>query len=327
MIISWNTTNQCNQYCSHCYRNAGTAAHEELNLKEGKQLLGEIARAGFRIMIFSGGEPLMVPWISELIHHASLLGLRPVLGSNGTLITPEKARELKAAGALGIGISLDSINPPEHDRFRSTSNAWEDAVIGMKNCASAGLPFQVHTTVTQWNHHQLNALTDLAVELGAVAHHIFFLIPTGRGESIENQALDAQTYEKVLQAILEKQQQVPIELKPTCAPQFMRIAKEMNLKTRFTKGCLAGTHYCIISPTGDLQPCPYMNIIAGNIREKSFADLWQNSPVFRKLRSLEYSGACNHCMHKHICGGCRARAAFYNAGDYMAADPICSFND
>ena len=107
MIISWNTTNACNMYCKHCYRDAGCKAEEELSTAEAKKLLDEIARAGFKIMIFSGGEPLTRPDILELVAHATKLGLRSVFGTNGTLITPEMARDLKAAGAMGMGISLD----------------------------------------------------------------------------------------------------------------------------------------------------------------------------------------------------------------------------
>ena len=147
MIISWNTTNACNMYCKHCYRDAGCKAEEELSTAEAKKLLDEIARAGFKIMIFSGGEPLTRPDILELVEHATKLGLRSVFGTNGTLITPEMARDLKAAGAMGMGISLDSMSPAKHDTFRSYPGGWAGAVEGMKNCRAAGLPFQIHTTV------------------------------------------------------------------------------------------------------------------------------------------------------------------------------------
>ena len=191
MIISWNTTNACNMYCKHCYRDAGCKAEEELSTAEAKKLLDEIARAGFKIMIFSGGEPLTRPDILELVAHATKLGLRSVFGTNGTLITPEMAHGLKAAGAMGMGISLDSMSPAKHDTFRSYPGGWAGAVEGMKNCRAVGLPFQIHTTVMDWNEKELEAITDFAVELGAVAHHFFFLVPTGRAETIEEERADA----------------------------------------------------------------------------------------------------------------------------------------
>ena len=166
MIVSWNTTNACNMYCAHCYRDAGCKAEEELSTAEAKTLLEQIARAGFKIMIFSGGEPLLRPDILELVAYATQLGLRSVFGTNGTLITPEMARELKKAGAMGMGISLDSLDAAKHNKFRSFEGAWEGAVRGMRNCRAAGLPFQIHTTVMDWNEHELEAMTDFAVAEG-----------------------------------------------------------------------------------------------------------------------------------------------------------------
>ncbi|MDW7674375.1 MAG: putative heme d1 biosynthesis radical SAM protein NirJ2, partial [Bacillota bacterium] len=266
MIISWNTTNQCNMFCDHCYRDAGAKAEEELNTEEGKALLDEIKKAGFKIMIFSGGEPFMRNDIFELVDYARSIGLRPVFGTNGTLITKEVAQKLKDIGTMGVGISLDSLDPAKHDKLRVYENAWSEAVQGMKNCREVGLPFQIHTTVMDWNQHEVEALTDFAVELGAVAHHIFFLVPTGRAKNIEEESLRAEQYEDLLSRIMKKQQEVNIELKPTCAPQFMRIAKEMGMDLRFGRGCLAGTSYCIIGPKGKVQPCAYMDMEIGNVR-------------------------------------------------------------
>ena len=326
MIVSWNTTNACNMYCDHCYRDAGCKAEEELSTAEAKTLLEQIARAGFKIMIFSGGEPLMRPDIVELVAYAASLGLRPVFGTNGTLITLEMAQKLKAAGAMGMGISLDSMDREKHNAFRKFPGAWEGAVQGMRNCRAAGLPFQIHTTVMEWNNHELEDLTDFAVAEGAVAHHFFFLVPTGRAKTIEAESLRAEAYEDTLTRIMKKQQEVEIELKPTCAPQFLRIAAQMGLQTRFRRGCLAGTAYCIISPRGKVQPCAYLNMELGDVRQTPVDEIWKNSEVLNKLRTLEYSGGCGSCEYKRACGGCRARAAYYHEGDYMAEEPWCLYH-
>ena len=326
MIVSWNVTNACNMYCDHCYREAGCKAEEELSTQEAKTLLEQIARARFKIMIFSGGEPLMRPDIVELVAYATKLGLRPVFGTNGTLITLEMAKKLKAAGAMGMGISLDSLDKAKHNEFRKFPGAWEGAVRGMENCRKVGLPFQIHTTVMDWNNAELESITDFAVEKGAVAHHFFFLVPTGRAKSIEAESLRAEQYEDTLTRIMKKQQQVDIELKPTCAPQFMRIADQMGIKTRFRRGCLAGTAYCIISPRGKVQPCAYLNMELGDVRETPFDEIWQNNEVLKTLRTLDYKDGCGACEYKGACGGCRARAAFYNDGDYMAEEPWCLYH-
>lgn len=326
MLVSWNSTNACNLYCKHCYRDSGARAEEELNTAEGRALIDEIAAAGFKIMIFSGGEPLMRDDIHELVRYAAGRGLRPVLGSNGTLITPETARRLKEAGAMAVGISLDSTDPARHDDFRSSPGAWQGAVDGMRACLEAGLPFQVHTTVLDWNSGEIEALTDLSVELGARGHHVFFMVPTGRAVNIETETLRAREYEDLIRRIIKKQGQVDIELKPTCAPQFMRIARQLGVDMRFSRGCLAGTAYCIINPRGDVQPCAYLDIPLGNVREIPFSRIWRDNEVLQRLRTLEYSGGCGTCRYKGICGGCRARAYFYH-GDYMAEEPWCLYRE
>ena len=147
-IISWNTTNACNMYCAHCYRDAGCRADEELSTEEGKKLLREIAKAGFRIMIFSGGEPLTRPDILELVSYARGLGLIPVFGTNGTLIDLPMAKALKEAGACGMGISLDSLDKTKHDTFRSFPGGWDGvrvfAMVHDDELVAGPLPTEAH---------------------------------------------------------------------------------------------------------------------------------------------------------------------------------------
>lgn len=324
MLVSWNTTNQCNMFCDHCYRDAGVKANDELTTAEARKLIEEIKQAGFQIMIFSGGEPLMRPDIYELGAYARQQGLRAVLGTNGSLITLEVARKLKEAGFMAAGVSLDSLEPAKNDAFRKLENASALTITGMKNLKAAGVPFQIHTTVMDWNVAELEDITDFAVEIGAMAHHVFFLVPTGRGANIEEEALRVVEYEKTIARLMEKQKQVPIEIKPTCAPQFIRVADKKGLKTRFTKGCLAGISYCIISPKGDVQPCAYMDIQLGNVKDIPFDKIWVENPVLNELRSMQYEGKCGICDYKERCGGCRARANYYN-GSIMAEDSWCLY--
>jgi len=325
MLVSWNTTNQCNMFCDHCYRDAGVKSADELSTSEAKKLIQEISKAGFQIMIFSGGEPLMRPDIYELGSFAGQQGLRPVLGTNGSLITAEVAQKLKQAGFMAAGVSLDSLNPEKNDAFRKLENTYALTVQGMKNLQAAGLPFQIHTTVMDWNVGELEALTDFAVEIGAMAHHVFFLVPTGRAVNIEEEALRVVEYERTIARLMEKQKQVPIEIKPTCAPQFIRVADKKSVPLRFSKGCLAGISYCIISPVGNVQACAYMDKPLGNVREKPFDVIWKENEVLNTLRTMDYQGKCGLCDYKTRCGGCRARANYYS-GDYMAEDTWCLYH-
>ena len=319
------TTNKCNLTCKHCYQDAcPDACANELTTDEARTLIDQIAAAGFKIMIFSGGEPLMRPDIYDLVAYAASKGLRPVFGTNGTLITTEVAGRLKECGACAMGISLDSLDRAKHDFFRGLEGAWDATVAGMRACREVGLPFQIHTTVLDWNEHEVCDITDFAVEHGAIAHYIFFLIPVGRGKYINDTSLKVAANERLLRQIMAKQAEVSIDVKPTCAPQFTRVAEQLGVKTRFERGCLAGLTYCIVSPEGVVRPCAYMTEEAGSVREQPFDEIWKTSPVFERLRTREYGGSCGTCDFRAGCGGCRARAAYYHDGDFMAQDDYCA---
>ncbi|MEQ8200869.1 MAG: putative heme d1 biosynthesis radical SAM protein NirJ2 [Syntrophomonadaceae bacterium] len=325
MLVSWNTTNQCNMLCDHCYRDAGVRSEDELSTAQARKLIEEIKKAGFQIMIFSGGEPLMRPDIYELASFATGLGLRAVMGTNGSLIAAGVARKIKEAGFMAAGVSLDSLDPGKNNNFRKLDNAYQLTVEGMRNLKEAGVPFQIHTTVMDWNVGELEAITDFAIEIGAMAHHVFFLVPTGRAVNIEDEALRVVEYEKTLARLMEKQRTVPIEIKPTCAPQFIRVADKKGIPLRFSKGCLAGISYCIISPTGDVQPCAYLDMRLGNVKDQPFDVIWRENETLQRLRTMDYQGKCGICDFKERCGGCRARANYYN-GDFMAEDTWCLYH-
>lgn len=312
-------------FCDHCYRDAGVRSEDELSTDEARKLIEEIKKAGFQIMIFSGGEPLMRPDIYELATFATNLGLRAVMGTNGSLITAEVARQIKEAGFMAAGVSLDSLDPVKNNNFRKLDNAYQLTVEGMHNLKEAGVPFQIHTTVMDWNVMELEAITDFAIGVGAMAHHVFFLVPTGRAINIEDEALKVVEYERTLARLMEKQREVPIEIKPTCAPQFIRVADKKGIPLRFSKGCLAGISYCIISPTGDVQPCAYLDMRLGNVKEQPFDRIWLENKELQRLRTMEYEGKCGICDFKERCGGCRARANYYN-GDFMGEDTWCLYH-
>ncbi|MCI9494312.1 MAG: putative heme d1 biosynthesis radical SAM protein NirJ2 [Adlercreutzia mucosicola] len=324
MIVSWMTTNQCNLKCVHCYQDAEEVDERELSTAEAKKMIDEIARAGFKIMIFSGGEPLLRPDIYELVAHAASCGLRPVFGTNGTLITDEVAVRLKEAGAAAMGISVDSLDPARHDKFRGLANAYDLTMAGIEACKEAGLPFQLHTTVVDWNRDEVCAITDFAEQIGAVAHYIFFLIPVGRGVYIQETSLEVLENEALLREIMAKSAEVSIDVKPTCAPQFTRVAKQLGVDTRFSRGCLAGLTYCVVGSEGLVRPCAYMTEEAGDVRMQPFDEIWKTSPVFERLRTQAYAGACGTCDYRCGCGGCRARAAYYHDGDILAQDDYCA---
>jgi radical SAM protein with 4Fe4S-binding SPASM domain len=207
----------------------------------------------------------------------------------------------------------------------------------MKIAKRVGLEFQVNTTITKTNLDQIPKIQQLAVNVGAVAHHIFLLVPTGRGKYIVDKEINAAEYEETLNWFYEQRGKTPLELKATCAPHYYRIlrqkAREDGESVSFqthgldavTRGCLGGIGFCFVSHRGDVQPCGFLAANCGNVRQQSFADIWNHSNVLTDLRNYDkLKGKCNPCEFKRVCGGCRARA-YEATGDYLTQEPLCSY--
>lgn len=337
-LVAWEVTRTCNLSCVHCRAAAMDKPYaDELTTEECLRLLDDIARVGTPIVILTGGEPLLRPDIFELAAYGHEKGLRMTMAPNGTLVTPEAARRMKEVGIQRISISLDGADAESHDSFRRMPGAFQGALRGIRNAKEAALPFQINTTITGANLHELPKIQELAVSLGAAAHHIFLLVPVGRGKNLEEQTINAEQYEKILHWFYEQRDKVPLQLKATCAPHYYRILRQrarmegrpVDQKTfgldAMTRGCLGGTGFCFISHVGTVQPCGYLEVDCGNVRHRTFQDIWENSDVFRRLRNFKaLEGKCGRCEFVRVCGGCRARA-FEATGNYMAEEPLCLY--
>ena len=337
-LVAWETTRNCNLACVHCRASATMGPYEnELSTDESFRLLEQIAEVAKPIIILTGGEPLLREDIFDIASYGTKLGLRMVMALNGTLLTVPVAEKLVASGIKRLSISLDGASADSHDRFRKVDGAFEGALAGVEAAKKAGLEFQINTTITKSNLEEIPRIHGLTVEIGAVAHHIFLLVPTGRGKYIVDQAIDAAEYEEVLNWFYDQRDRSSLELKATCAPHYYRIlrqrARKEGKKITFeshgldavTRGCLGGIGFCFISHRGDVQPCGYLTLDCGNVRKQSFADIWGTAEVFTTLRDYDkLEGKCGDCEYKRVCGGCRARA-FEATGEYMNEEPLCSY--
>lgn len=320
-ILAWELTKSCNLNCLHCRASATSEILPgELSTQQGYSLLEEVSTLGTKMVILSGGEPLLRDDVFDLAAHGTSLGLRMTMAVNGSLVTPDIARKIKDSGIVRVSISLDGVTKEIHDAFRGMEGAFELAVKGIGILVDNEVPAQVNTTVAAMNVSQMDRFPAFIKSLGAVAWHVFFLVPTGRGESLE--AAKIRQYREMLDIFYEVYKRSEIECKATCAPQFYRLLAEKNESVR-TKGCLAGTGFGFVSSTGDVQPCGFLQIPCGNIREKTFEEIWSNSPTLAQLRDIHsLKGKCKACAYNDICGGCRARA-YEIKNDIMGSDPIC----
>ena len=310
-MIAWEITGVCNLKCAHCRASAVTKRDpNELSTEECFALIDNINSFSNPVIILTGGEPLMREDVFDIAKYGIEKGLRMVMAPNGTLITDDIARKMVEVGIPRISVSLDSAIPEIHDEFRGVKGAFEASLKGLEAAKKAGIEFQINTTITKRNIDEIEDILNFAVKIGAVAHHIFLLVPTGRGKELTNEEIPPEDYEKVLNWFYDKKKEVPIQLKATCAPHFYRImrqrAKEegekISVQTHgldaMTRGCLGGTAFCFISHLGQVQPCGYLEINCGNIREKSFKEIWENSKVFNDLRDFsKLEGKCGICEY------------------------------
>lgn len=337
-LVAWELTRSCNLACVHCRAAAQDRPYEgELSTAECMRVMDEIAEVARPIVILTGGEPLLRPDAFELARYGNAKGFRMTMATNGTLLTPEIVGEMRASGIQRISISLDGATAASHDAFRKVPGAFEGALRGIGMARGAGLDFQINTTITHANIEEFPRIHELVVSLGAVAHHMFMLVPMGRGKDLEEGAIGAEQYEKALHWFYDQKDKAPLQLKATCAPHYYRImrqrardeGREINFETfgldAVTRGCLGGTSFVFISHVGQVQPCGYLEVEAGNVREQSFGDIWKNSRVFNDLRDLKkYGGKCGRCEYIRSCGGCRARA-YENTGSYLSEEPLCLY--
>lgn len=360
-LVFWETTKACNLSCRHCravpQRSLGP---RELTTRRALDLMDAIAAVGKPVFVMSGGEPLFRPDVFDLAEYGVETGFRMALATNGTLVDQQTAAKIADAGFSRVAISLDGANRETHDRFRGQAGAYALAVAGIRALRDEGVSVQINSTIARHNVAELPAMLDVALSLEADALHLFMLVPVGCGlEIAPAEMLPADEYERVLQWFDGQAKTCPIDLKATCAPHYYRIrAQRLDDARRggdfsesfiapgtrakaapmllhggghgqhlsaMTRGCLAGTSVCFISNEGEVYPCGYLPVSAGNTQLEPFADIWRSSPVFEQLRnpgSLE--GKCGDCRFEAICGGCRARA-YAATGSFLAEEPFCTY--
>ncbi len=338
-LVFWETTAACNLKCIHCRASATDfRSADDLTTEESFRLIDGIAAAAKPILVLSGGEPLVRPDIFEISQYADSKGLKVALATNGTLVTDDVAIRARESGIQRVSVSIDGKDAATHDSFRQLDGAFDAAIRGIEAFKRAGLPFQINTSVANHNKEQLPAILELAVGLGAAAFHLFLLVPVGCGLEISaEEQISPREYEDILNWFYDASRTAGISLKATCAPHYYRILRQRAAKDgvrvttqthgmdAVTKGCLAGTGVCFVSHRGEVYPCGYLPVSAGNVRETPFAEIWKDAEVFRVLRDDSLlEGKCGPCEFKGVCGGCRARA-YGETGNYLGEEPFCVY--
>ncbi|HEY1732478.1 MAG TPA: TIGR04053 family radical SAM/SPASM domain-containing protein [Terriglobales bacterium] len=353
-VAIWETTQACDLACLHCRASAQPGRHPlELSTDEAKRLIDEIAALEVPVFVLTGGDPLKRPDIFELVRYASEHNVRISLTPSATpLLTRENIVQLKQCGLARLAVSLDGPTAEIHDAFRRVKGSYEWTLNAVKWARQIGLPVQINTTITRHNLSQLDDTIALLETLDIVLWSVFFLVPTGRGQSID--LISAEEFEQVFQKLYDTSQRVMFDIKSTeaqhyrrfllqrrtelrrraqrPAPQFSRNPQyaqmPMDMQTpdgigRAPRGINDGKGFVFISHLGEVFPSGFLPVSGGNVRKQPLSEIYRNSPLFRSLRdSRNLGGKCGHCEFREICGGSRARS-YAVTGDMFAEEPCC----
>lgn len=348
-VVVWNVTRRCNLKCVHCYAHARDQAFaDELSTRQGLAVLDDLAQFGSPVILFSGGEPLMRPDLPELAGYAVSKGMRAVISTNGTLITPAVARDLKTIGLSYVGISLDGMEPV-NDRFRGVKGAFSKALQGIEACQLAGIKVGLRFTMNRMNVGEISAIFDLLEQLEVPRVCFYHLVYAGRGSKLIEEDLSHEETRRAVDLIIDHTHDLHQRGKPkevltvdnhADGPYlYLRMLQEGAPRAenvlqllKMNEGNSSGRGIGCISWDGSVHADQFWRHLSfGNVKQRPFSEIWTD-PAITLLQQLKekkrhVKGRCSRCTWLDICGGnfrVRAEAA---VGDVWAPDPACYLSD
>ena len=348
-IVVWNCTRQCNLRCIHCYANADSRrSPQEIDTEEGKAFIGDLADFGVPVLLFSGGEPLLRGDIFELAAFAGEQGVRPVLSTNGTLISEAVAEEIRRVGFGEVGISLDGIGE-RNDHFRGRKGAYETALRGIRNCIKAGQRVSLRLTITRGNYEEIPAIFELVEREGIHRVCFYHLAYAGRAGGLREEDLSPQETRSVVDRICQhtldfyrrglKKEVLTVDNHADAVYLYLKLrsqdpqrADEVLALLESNGGNNSGIRIGAVDDVGDVHPDQFWwHYSLGNVRRRKFGDIWtdDSEPLLWGLKNRKglLRGRCARCQYLNLCNGnlrVRAEAVF---GDIWAEDPACYLSD
>jgi 12,18-didecarboxysiroheme deacetylase len=348
-VVVWNVTRRCNLKCVHCYAHAkNTSFDNELSTDQGKQLIDDLAEFGSPVMLFSGGEPLVRKDLPQLAAYAVEKGMRAVISTNGTLITPETARNLKKIGLSYIGISLDGMEEV-NDRFRGVSGAFQSALEGIKNSQAAGIKVGLRFTINKFNVNEIPKIFQLLEEMDIPRVCFYHLVYAGRGSELVNEDLSHDGSRAALDLIIDETKRLFNKGKPkevltvdnhADGPYiYLRLLKENPTRAKevlellkWNEGNNSGRGIGCVSWDGEVYADQFWRHHSfGNIKDRPFSQIWMDTSetLMGKLKEKKkhVKGRCATCNWLDVCGGNFRVRAEAVSGDIWAPDPACYLTD
>ncbi len=348
-VVVWNVTRACNLNCIHCYARAvERTCDKELTYDQGIALIDDLAEFGVPVILFSGGEPLMRRDLVDLASYAVKKGMRAVISTNGTLITPKKAEELKQIGLSYVGVSLDGM-AEINDRFRGKKGAFKEALAGIKNCRQAGLKVGLRFTINRMNIDEIPYIFDLLEENRIPRVCFYHLVYAGRGSDLVDQALEHDETRKAVDLIIDRTRDLhdrgmPAEVltvdNHADGPYvYLRMLEEKNPRAddvlrllKMNEGNNSGRGIGCISWDGAVHADQFWRHYSfGNVLERPFSEIWNDlsNPLMAKLKDKKkhVKGRCAQCRWLDICAGNFRVRAEAVTDDLWSADPACYLTD
>lgn len=323
LYIAWEVTLRCNARCLHCYSESGPGVHHplELTTEEAFRVIDQLAEAGLLSLGFSGGEPLLRRDIFQLIERAVHGDLAVSIGTNGALIDDQLVRRLKNSGVRSMTVSLDGVTAEMHEHFRQLPGLFRRTLRAIELLVKHGLRVVISFTPTRLNHHHGPDVVRLAYELGAAAVNMSEYVPAGRGTL--DLCLSPETLRDVVTQWIDMRREYAGRMQIIWHDCRVALLVPPEERDRYS-GCGAGRLTARIRVDGILTPCVFLSTPAGNLRTTPFREIWENSPLLKRIRDRNeiQNGNCGRCEYKHICGGCRAVSMACH-DDPFHGDPFC----
>jgi 12,18-didecarboxysiroheme deacetylase len=348
-VVVWNVTRKCNLKCVHCYAQATEEAPvDELTTAEGKTLIDDLAAFGAPVMLFSGGEPLVRKDLPELAAYAVDKGMRAVISTNGTLITPPVARTLKSIGLSYVGISLDGMKPI-NDKFRGVPGAYDKAIEGIRNCQDAGIKVGLRFTINRFNVDEIPAIFDLLEAMDIPRVCFYHLVYAGRGSEMVKEDLSLDDTRRAVDLIIDRtralydkgmtKEVLTVDNHADGPYLYLRMLKENPERAaevlellKMNEGNNSGRGIGCVSWDGEVYADQFWRHHSfGNVRQRPFSRIWTEpeDELLRKLKNKKQyvTGRCAGCAWLDICGGNFRVRAEAITGDVWAPDPACYLTD
>lgn len=317
-------THRCPLACPYCSNPLELEkAQDELSTAQWQRVLGEAAKLGVLQVHLSGGEPASRRDLEEIVQACANGGLYSNLITSAVGLKRDRLERLAAAGLDHVQVSIQAADRETCDRIAGYDGAFDRKLELARDVRAIGLPLTLNVPMHRHNLDRLDAIIELAAEIGArrleianVQYYAWALV---------NRAALMPTRDQVRRS-LAIVAAARVRLDGVLAIDF--VAPDYYAKR--PKPCMGGwgRGIIVVTPSGKALPCHAAETIPGlafdNVREKPLADIWRMSAAFNAYRGTAWMPEpCRSCeLKEKDWGGCRCQALAI-AGDPRATDPAC----